>query len=137
MRERLDGIFAALADPTRRAIVARLSEGEATVGELARPFAISQPAISRHLRVLEEAGLIETAPRAQTRPRRLKAQALNEVALWLEPYRELWEQRFERLDAVLEELKTESAPEDAQEPTTEEEKPHDPDDSQPGSRPRR
>jgi DNA-binding transcriptional ArsR family regulator len=101
----LDQTFAALADPTRRAILARLALGEATVNELARPFAISQPAISRHLKVLEAAGLIEAGQDAQRRPRRLVARPLAEVSEWLEPYRKSWEESFARLDSLLEEMK--------------------------------
>lgn len=108
---RLDATFAALADPTRRAILAQLSAGEASVLELARPFAISQPAISKHLRVLERAGLISRTRDAQRRPCRLRAAPLKEANRWLEGYRQLWEERFERLDQVLEELKAmESSP---------------------------
>jgi DNA-binding transcriptional ArsR family regulator len=101
---RLDATFAALADPTRRAILARLASGDATVTELVRPFAISQPAISKHLKVLERAGLIVRGRDAQRRPRRLDARPLGEVVHWLERYRALWEQNFQRLDALLEEL---------------------------------
>jgi DNA-binding transcriptional ArsR family regulator len=97
----LDATFAALADPTRRAILARLSRGEATVSELARPFAISQPAISRHLKVLEEAGLVAQGQDAQRRPRRLQARPLAEASRWLETYRQFWESSFERLDGLL------------------------------------
>ncbi len=102
----LDLTFAALADPTRRAILARLAIGDATVMELAEPFAMSQPAISKHLRVLERAGLISRGRDAQRRPRRLDAKPLEEAADWLERYREFWEERFQRLDALLEELQT-------------------------------
>jgi DNA-binding transcriptional ArsR family regulator len=102
---RLDATFAALADPTRRAILARLAQGEASVAELAEPFAMSQPAISKHLRVLESAGLISTAQDAQRRPRRLEAKALAEANEWLQRYREFWEASYERLDALLGELK--------------------------------
>jgi len=101
--ERLDATFAALADPTRRAIVARLAQGEATVTELGRPFAMSGPAISKHLKVLERAGLIARGRRAQWRPCRLEAGALVGVAEWLEHYRRLWGQSFERLDHYLRE----------------------------------
>lgn len=97
----LDQSFAALADPTRRAIVARLAKGEATVQDLARPFSISQPAISRHLKVLEEAGLIETRIDGTARPRRLKLDAVEMLWDWLGQYRALWEVQFQRLDAVL------------------------------------
>jgi DNA-binding transcriptional ArsR family regulator len=103
--ERLDLTFAALADPTRRAILARLAAGEASVQELAEPFAMSQPAISRHLKVLERAGLISSGVDAQRRPRRLEPQRLQEAVDWIERYRELWEQNYQRLDALLEELK--------------------------------
>ncbi len=101
---RLDATFAALADPTRRAILARLASGEAAVNELARPFAISQPAISKHLKVLERAGLVSRGRDAQRRPRRLEPQPLAEAAAWLEGYRRFWEGRFRRLDALLLEL---------------------------------
>ena len=97
----LDQSFAALADPTRRAILARLARGEATVQDLARPFAISQPAISRHLKVLEDAGLIETRTQGTSRPRRLKPDAMAQLWDWLGQYRALWEAQFQRLDAVL------------------------------------
>ncbi|HET7520481.1 MAG TPA: metalloregulator ArsR/SmtB family transcription factor [Candidatus Limnocylindria bacterium] len=97
----LTATFAALADPTRRAILARLAAGEASVTELARPFAITQPAISKHLRVLENAGLVERGQQAQWRPRRLQAGPLREVAAWIGQYRPHWDQSFERLDAYL------------------------------------
>jgi len=97
--------FSALADPTRRAILARLARGEASVGELAEPFDMSQPAISRHLRVLEEAGLVSTAQDAQRRPRKLEAAPLAEVWEWLEHYRKFWEARFSKMDDLLERLK--------------------------------
>src|SRR5215471_6205428 len=100
----LDLTFAALADPTRRAILARLARGEASVTELAEPFAISQPAISKHLRVLERAGLISHGIDAQRRPRRLEAAPLAEATAWLENYRRYWESSFERLDTLLERL---------------------------------
>ena len=102
----LDATFAALADPTRRAILARLASGEASVTELARPFAMSQPAISKHLKVLERAGLISRGREAQRRPRRLEAKRLEEADQWLERYRKLWEANYQRLDALLEQLKT-------------------------------
>jgi DNA-binding transcriptional ArsR family regulator len=105
MAQQLDTTFSALADPTRRAILARLVQGEASVQELAEPFAMSQPAISKHLRVLERAGLISRGRDAQRRPCRLEAQPLAEANEWLERYRECWEQNFQRLDALLEELK--------------------------------
>jgi DNA-binding transcriptional ArsR family regulator len=103
--DRLDATFAALADPTRRAILARLAAGEASVNELAEPFAMSQPAISKHLKVLERAGLISRGRDAQWRPRRLEAKPLAEANQWLERYRRFWEGSFRKLDAVLEELK--------------------------------
>ena len=102
----LNTTFAALADPTRRAIIARLASGEASVAELAEPFAISQPAISKHLKVLERAGLISRGQDAQRRPRRLEAKPLAEATEWLERYREFWEANYERLDALLEVMKT-------------------------------
>ncbi len=102
---RLDATFAALADPTRRAILGRLAAGEASVLELARPFAMSQPAISKHLKVLERAGLISRGRDAQRRPRRLEAKRLAEATRWLERYRRFWEGRYQRLDALLERLK--------------------------------
>lgn len=100
----LDHAFAALADPTRRAILIRLAEGEATVQDLARPFPISQPAISRHLKVLEDAGLIETRIDGTSRPRRLKPDAVEQLWHWLGQYRALWEARYARLDDVLADL---------------------------------
>ena len=103
----LDATFAALADPTRRAILTRLASGEATVTELAAPFAMSQPAISKHLKVLERAGLISRGREAQRRPCRIEAQPLAEANVWLENYRRFWEKSFERLDQLLDELKAE------------------------------
>jgi DNA-binding transcriptional ArsR family regulator len=103
--ERLNSTFAALADPTRRAILARLASGDATVMELAEPFDMSQPAISKHLKVLESAGLISRGRDAQRRPCRLEAKPLAQVTDWLENYRKFWEDRFERLDALLDEMK--------------------------------
>src|SRR6266853_2351845 len=103
---RLDATFAALADPTRRAILARLAAGEASVNELAEPFAMSQPAISKHLKVLERAGLVSRGRDAQRRPRQLEAKPLAEATEWLERYRRLWEGNYQRLDALLDELKT-------------------------------
>jgi DNA-binding transcriptional ArsR family regulator len=103
--EHLDATFAALADPTRRAILARLASGEASVAELAEPFAMSQPAISKHLKVLERAGLISRGRDAQRRPRRLEAKPLAEANEWLERYRQYWEASFQRLDALLDEMK--------------------------------
>jgi DNA-binding transcriptional ArsR family regulator len=105
----LDATFAALADPTRRAILARLSMGEASVMELAKPFAMSQPAISRHLQVLERAGLISRGRDAQRRPCRIEGKPLGEATGWLEKYREFWERSFRRLDSILEELKAKEA----------------------------
>ena len=103
--DRLSATFLALADPTRRAILARLAEGEASVAELAEPFSISQPAISKHLRMLERAGLISVGQDGQRRPRRIEAAPLAEASAWLERYRQLWEASYERLDALLDELK--------------------------------
>jgi DNA-binding transcriptional ArsR family regulator len=105
LAERLDATFAALADPTRRAILARLAKGEASVMELAEPFEMSQPAISKHLKVLERAGLISRGRDAQRRPCRLEAAPLREASSYLERYRDLWEARFQRLDDLLDELK--------------------------------
>jgi DNA-binding transcriptional ArsR family regulator len=102
--DRLDATFLALADPTRRAILTRLARGEASVTELAEPFAISQPAISKHLKVLERAGLITVGQDAQRRPRRFEGKPLAEASAWLERYRASWEASFERLDGVLEQL---------------------------------
>lgn len=107
--EHLDATFAALADPTRRAILARLVSGEASVNELAKPFAMSQPAISKHLKVLERAGLISRGRDAQRRPRRIEGKPLAEVRDWLENYRQILEGNFQRLDALLDELKAEEA----------------------------
>ena len=103
---RLDATFAALADPTRRAILARLASGDAAVTELARPFAISQPAISRHLKVLETAGLISRSRDAQRRPCRIESAPFAEIDVWLDEYRKIWAANYRRLDAVLEELAT-------------------------------
>src|SRR5262245_51759277 len=102
--ERLDATFAALADPTRRAILARLASGEATVTELCEPFEMSQPAISKHLKVLERAGLVSRSQDAQRRPRRLEGKPLVEATEWMERYRGLWEANFRRLDAVLKQM---------------------------------
>ena len=101
----LSTTFAALADPTRRAILARLASGEASVTELAKPFEMSMPAISKHLKVLERAGLIARGQQAQWRPRRLEAGPLKDVASWVEHYRRFWEESFARLDQYLIELK--------------------------------
>ena len=105
--DHLDAVFAALADPTRRAILARLAQGEATVTELAAPFAVSLPAISKHLKVLERAGLITRGREAQWRPCRIDAAPLKEVADWVEAYRSLWDARFDRLDAYIRESRQE------------------------------
>jgi DNA-binding transcriptional ArsR family regulator len=102
--DRLDPTFAALADPTRRALLARLAEGEASVAELAEPFAISQPAISRHLKVLEDAGLIETRIQGTTRPRRIKREAVDALWDWLSQFRASLEQNYSRLDDLLQTL---------------------------------
>ena len=104
--DRLDAVFAALADPTRRAILTRLATGEASVTELAEPFTMSQPAISKHLKVLERAGLVSRGHDAQRRPRRLETKPLAEATEWLERYRKIWEGNFQRLDALLDELKS-------------------------------
>lgn len=106
MNESLDLAFAALADPTRRAILARLATGEASVTELAEPFDMSQPAISKHIKVLEKAGLISRGRDAQRRPCHLEAVPMREATDWLEKYREFWEGSFARLDDLLEDLKT-------------------------------
>lgn len=107
--EALDATFMALADPTRRAILARLAQGEASVTELAKPFSLSQPAVSRHLRVLERAGLITQGRRAQLRPRKLEAAPLKNAVDWLERYRKFWDDSFNRLDDLLNELKEQEA----------------------------
>jgi DNA-binding transcriptional ArsR family regulator len=104
--QRLDATFAALADPTRRAILSRLAASEASVTELAKPFTMTQPAISKHLKVLERAGLISRGRDAQRRPRRLEAKPLADASGWLEGYRQFWEGSFERLDTLLDQMKT-------------------------------
>jgi DNA-binding transcriptional ArsR family regulator len=104
---RLDLAFAALSDPTRRAMLARLALGEATVSELAAPFALSQPTISKHLKVLEAAGLIEHGRDAQRRPRRLSATAMQDVADFIEPFRQIWGRRFDNLERHLSTMKSE------------------------------
>jgi DNA-binding transcriptional ArsR family regulator len=109
MIDRLSETFGALADPTRRAILARLASGEASVTELAEPFAMSMPAISKHLKVLERAGLIARGREAQWRPCRLQAAPLQDVAGWVEHYRRFWEESFDRLDDYLQELKRHDA----------------------------
>lgn len=106
--DRLDTTFAALADPTRRAILARLAKGDATVNDLVKPFNISQPAISKHLKVLERAGLITKDIDKQRRPRRIEAAPMAEASDWLEKYREFWEVNYNRLDDLLSVMKTES-----------------------------
>jgi len=103
--DRLDRTFSALADPTRRAILARLAAGEASVTELAEPFDITLPAVSKHLKVLERAGLIARGRRRQWRPARLEAEPLKEVSEWIERYRRFWEESYDRLDEYLQELK--------------------------------
>ena len=105
--DRLDRTFGALADPTRRAILARLAGGEASVSELAQPFAMSLPAVSKHLKVLERAGLIERGRQRQWRPARLAAEPLKEVAEWAEQYRRFWEESYDRLEEYLEKLQEE------------------------------
>jgi DNA-binding transcriptional ArsR family regulator len=102
--DRLDATFAALADPTRRAILARLALGEASVMELAEPFSMSQPAISKHLKVLENAGLISRSQDAQRRPRKIEGGPLQEATAWLEEYRKFWERRYDALDTLLGQL---------------------------------
>ena len=106
----LSSTFSALADPTRRAILARLAEGEKTVNEIAEPFAISLPAVSKHLKVLERARLIERGRAAQWRPCRLHAEPLQDASAWLEQYRQFWEQSFDRLEAYLDELQDKQKP---------------------------
>ena len=108
----LDRTFAELADPTRRAILARLASGDASVNDLAKPFRMSQPAVSKHLKVLERAGLVSLSKEAQRRPRRLEAKPLAQATQWLERYRRHWEGSFAQLDAVLEELKAARAAEE-------------------------
>jgi DNA-binding transcriptional ArsR family regulator len=108
--DRLDATFLALADPTRRAILARLARGEASVTELAEPFAMSQPAISKHLKILERAGLISVGQDAQRRPRRLEGQPLAEADAWIEQYRDIWEANYQRLDTLLKQMQRSSRP---------------------------
>jgi DNA-binding transcriptional ArsR family regulator len=103
--DQLSATFSALADPTRRAILTRLAEGEASVQEISRPFQMTLPAVSKHLKVLQRAGLVEQGRRAQWRPCRIKAAPLKAAADWVEQYRELWEERFNRLDDYLQEMK--------------------------------
>src|SRR5688572_26048504 len=108
--DRLDATFLALADPTRRAILARLASGEASVNELAEPFDMSQPAISKHLKMLERAGLVSRGRDAQRRPCRLEARPLEAAYLWIERYRQMWDMNFERLDTLLDELTATKTP---------------------------
>jgi DNA-binding transcriptional ArsR family regulator len=115
MNDRLSETFGALADPTRRAILARLASGEASVTELASPFAMSMPAISKHLKVLERAGLIARGREAQWRPCRLRAAPLQDVAKWVDHYRRFWEESFDRLDDYLQELKAQDSKNKAKE----------------------
>jgi DNA-binding transcriptional ArsR family regulator len=103
--DQLSATFSALADPTRRAILTRLAEGEASVQEISRPFQMTLPAVSKHLKVLQRAGLVEQGRRAQWRPCRIKAEPLKDAADWVEQYRTLWEERFDRLDEYLQEMK--------------------------------
>ena len=107
--ERLDAVFAALADPTRRAILTRLASGEASVTELVEPFSMSQPAVSKHIKVLERAGLVTRGRDAQRRPVRIEAKVLAEANGWLENYRKLWEENFARLDSLLEEIRAQES----------------------------
>jgi DNA-binding transcriptional ArsR family regulator len=108
--DRLNATFLALADPTRRAILARLTLGEASVNELAEPFDMSQPAISKHLKMLERAGLVSRGRDAQRRPCRIEARPLEAAYLWIERYRQMWDMNFERLDTLLDELQTTKKP---------------------------
>src|SRR5215212_7319857 len=114
--EELDGVFGALADPTRRAILKRLTRGEASVGEIASPFSVSQPAISRHLKVLERAGLITRSRHATARLSHLRAEPLRDAVAWLASYREYWKESYERLDELLESLQ--DAPPEIKESTS-------------------
>ena len=109
--DQLSAVFGALADPTRRAILARLTEGDATVAELAAPFRVSQPAISRHLKVLEQAGLISRRRRATAHLSHLEAEPLREATAWLAHYREYWDERYDRLDELLAALQQDDQPE--------------------------
>lgn len=109
MNDAISNTFSALADPTRRAILARLALGETSVTELAEPFAMSMPAVSKHLRVLESAGLVERGRQAQYRPVKLRAEPLREAAGWIEQYRRFWEESFDRLDSFLKHLQAEQA----------------------------
>ena len=118
MTAQLDAVFGALADPTRRAILARLAQGDLTVGELAAPFTMSQPAISRHLRVLEDAGLISRSRRATARLSHLEAEPMKDASDWLARYRRFWEERYEQLDDLLETLRRSTPMDGASEPDT-------------------
>ena len=118
MTAELDAVFGALADPTRRAILARLAQGDLTVGELAAPFTMSQPAISRHLRVLEDAGLISRSRRATARLSHLEAEPMKDAADWLARYRRFWEERYEQLDELLDTLKRAAPADGASGPDT-------------------
>lgn len=109
MPSQLDLTFAALADPTRRAILARLAQGEASVNELCEPFAMSQPAISKHIKVLEQAGLVTRGRDAQRRPVRIEAQPMAEATAWLEAYRRFWSESYQRLDGLLAELQSQKS----------------------------
>jgi DNA-binding transcriptional ArsR family regulator len=111
--DQLSLVFAALADPTRRAMLARLADGECTVGELAKPFAMSGPAISKHLKVLERAGLVARGRDAQWRPCRLQAAPIKQIADWAEDYRQFWDAAYERLDAYLNHMMSEGDNDDA------------------------
>jgi len=113
MSDALSATFAALADPTRRAILARLSLGEASVGDLAEPFAMSLPAVSKHLKVLERAGLITRGREAQWRPCRLKADPMKDAVAWLEQYQRFWDQRLDRLDSYLQHIQKEASDDNA------------------------
>jgi DNA-binding transcriptional ArsR family regulator len=121
---RLDRTFAALADPTRRAILARLATGEASVNELAAPFSISLPAVSKHLKVLESAGLIARSRQRQWRPARLQAEPIREVVAWAEQYRKFWEESYDRLDDYLAELQGRATREEGRHGGNDEEPPH-------------
>ena len=113
-QDRLSTVFSALADPTRRAIIARLASGEATVNDLAEPFRMTLPAVSKHLKVLQRAGLVEQGRQAQWRPCRLQAAPLKDAAEWLGSYREFWEESYDRLDELLQELKGKERTNDAE-----------------------
>ena len=110
----LSTVFSALADPTRRAIIARLASGEATVNDLAQPFSMTLPAVSKHLKVLQRAGLVEQGRQAQWRPCRLKATPLKDVAEWVGSYREFWEESYDRLDELLQEMKGKESNDDSE-----------------------